>query len=122
MGLINHPVFGYNIDIVVRLRGPEGIQPIIKDVDDRILYRGEHHLNHQDAYRAAIRAWELGETEEIRNRRITLGLPTPPIGEETQTWHCSRCDDDYPHTILHVDGDANNIKTRCTNCERETWR
>lgn len=37
-------------------------------------------------------------------------------------WHCSQCDDgDQPHEVL-VDNENEGYKTRCLNCNRETWR
>lgn len=122
---INHDVFQHNnIDIVVRMCGPVGFQPIIRDINGRILYRGDYCAEHLDAYNAAVRAWELGETPEILNRRETLDLETPPTANapETRPWHCSKCDDDQPHFILQVDGDGSSVKTQCAACNRETWR
>lgn len=40
----------------------------------------------------------------------------------TETWHCNgKCNDDTAHEVLIVDEDLVK-KTRCTQCNRETWR
>jgi hypothetical protein len=45
--------------------------------------------------------------------------PNPPP-RDSVTWHCSKCEDDHPHSIIAQD--ETGVKTKCSRCGRETWR